>query len=88
MFMQVIGMILLTAGALIGLAGDLMILRSAYHQGVAVLFTCLMLPFGCWLFALLDMRRPGRALILSLGGAVFAVAGLRLCGIPIRELCW
>jgi hypothetical protein len=50
------------------------------------LFACLLLPFGPWLFAVLDMRRPALPLTLSVSGTLLAVAGGWLLGMGICGL--
>ena len=81
--MHCIGAILVVIGALAGIAGDWMILVRAYRCGGVWFFTCLVLPFVGWLFALLRMPRPAVPLALSLGGVLLAVVGYCLLGTGI-----
>jgi hypothetical protein len=67
--------ILVIAGIAAGLVGDWMILVRAYRHGTAWFLGCLLLPFVGWLFAVLDMPRPGLPLSLSFGGTLVALSG-------------
>ncbi|MBI2929308.1 MAG: hypothetical protein HYY24_26890 [Verrucomicrobia bacterium] len=84
--MECTGIILLSAGFVVGLVGDWIILLRAYRCSLLCLFACLLLPFGPWLFAVLDMRRPAVPLALSLGGTLVALAGGWLLGMGICGL--
>ena len=78
--MHCIGAILVVVGAVTGIAGDWMILVRAYRYGEVWFFTCLVLPFVGWLFALLRMPRPAVPLTLSLGGVLLTAVGYFLLG--------
>jgi hypothetical protein len=78
--MQLIAYTIVGLGILLGLAGDVMILTTAYGRGRILFIACLALPFVALAFAVVHIRKLWLALALSLGGCIIAFIGVRLAG--------
>ena len=78
--MTIIGYILLMAGCLAGLAGEVMFLNVAYRRNLAWFFGCLFVPLVSEVFLLTHWRAAWKPYTLGLAGLAVFCLGIWLKG--------
>ncbi len=79
--MLILGYILLSAGLLAALYGEVRFLVVAYKQSLWWFFGCLFVPLADWAFFLLNLKATIKPVACSLLGFVVAGVGGALAGI-------
>jgi len=78
---SIISLLLVVAGAVIGIYWGLRFLATVYKISTWWFFGVLVVPFADWAFALLYFRLARKPFGLSLLGQIMIVAGIWLAGI-------
>ncbi len=78
--MTIIGYILLVAGCLTCLVGELMFLNTAYRRSFIWFFGCLFVPLVAEAFLLTHWRASWKPYALAVGGLIVAGLGLVVAG--------
>lgn len=80
--MVIIGWIIVIAGCLAALVGELLMLKMAYRYGPLWFIACLLLAPLTWLALLaLDFKAAGKPFALALGGVLAVGMGGMMAGI-------
>ncbi len=78
--MTLLGNLLLAAGCLVGLAGEVMFLNVAYRRNLAWFFGCLFVPLADEVFLLTHWRSAWRPYAIAVFGLAVALGGALLSG--------
>ncbi|MEZ5383901.1 MAG: hypothetical protein R3F13_00145 [Prosthecobacter sp.] len=80
--MNDIGLLLLVAGCIIGLVGQIMFLRVAYRLGFGWLLACLFIPFFELVVLCAQFAQTRRPLEIFVAGLLIAFLGDGMTGFP------
>ena len=78
--MTILGNLLLAAGCLVGLAGEVMFLNVAYRRNLAWFFDCLFVPLADEVFLLTHWHSAWKPYAIAVLGLAVALGGACLSG--------